>query len=224
MFHVDAKGDTNGDANTSDDVTITADGRVGVGTTAPQTRLHIVSSTPGAIRIADGTEGGGKVLLSDNDGAARWAAIAGSWYAMLRGGSSLGDATATGTLGWPDFVYASSESSSQEPNVAIPATGIITIPYEGTYRITITGKAHTNRATAPYNFLSYIGVYKNDALDRPDGLNPHQHSFTAFGAMNFGFVVHFSFAAGDEIQLKPMKGNFYANRYTDVLFLIEQVK
>jgi hypothetical protein len=103
MLHVDAKGDMYIDAtdtlNIADDVVFTADGRIGVGTAAPQTRLHIRDSVLPAIRIADTTEGPGKVLVSDATGAARWESLAGFWYATLENGSSLGTSTGTGTTG-----------------------------------------------------------------------------------------------------------------------------
>lgn len=47
---------------------------VGIGTTTPETRLHLV----GSIKIADGTQGSGKVLTSDANGLASWQAASGS--------------------------------------------------------------------------------------------------------------------------------------------------
>ena len=49
---------------------LTASGRLGVGTMNPKTKLDVA----GNIRIADGSQGSGKLLVSDNDGIARWAA------------------------------------------------------------------------------------------------------------------------------------------------------
>ncbi|SEW48379.1 hypothetical protein SAMN05421841_3822, partial [Chryseobacterium wanjuense] len=46
--------------------------RVGIGTNAPSTKLHINSATNGAVRIADGTQGNNKVLTSDANGVATW--------------------------------------------------------------------------------------------------------------------------------------------------------
>jgi len=43
--------------------------RVGIGTTSPDTTLHVV----GKIKYQDGTEGSGKVLTSDAEGNATWA-------------------------------------------------------------------------------------------------------------------------------------------------------
>ena len=43
-----------------------------MGTAMPTTKLDISSSTVGAIKIVDGTQGNGKVLQSDADGVASW--------------------------------------------------------------------------------------------------------------------------------------------------------
>ena len=54
MLHVDARGDTyTNPADTLDDVVVTPEGRIGVGTLHPQARLHIVG--PKAIRARDGS-------------------------------------------------------------------------------------------------------------------------------------------------------------------------
>lgn len=50
-------------------MTVDANGNVGFGNTAPQEKLHV----EGKIRMADGTQGAGKVLVSDASGSASWA-------------------------------------------------------------------------------------------------------------------------------------------------------
>jgi hypothetical protein len=49
-------------------MTLTQTGNLGIGTTAPAERLHVV----GKIRMVDGNEGNGNVLTSDADGTASW--------------------------------------------------------------------------------------------------------------------------------------------------------
>ncbi|MDF2833192.1 hypothetical protein [Chryseobacterium indoltheticum] len=52
-------------------------GNIGIGTTAPSTRLEVNNGTTnGAIKIVDGTQGEGKVLTSDASGLATWRASA----------------------------------------------------------------------------------------------------------------------------------------------------
>ncbi|QES93754.1 hypothetical protein F0358_14005 [Empedobacter brevis] len=81
LFHTDGKSSaatTNPTTGTPsvaqqvDDVVITNQGRVGIGTINPSIKLDIVSSTNGAIKIVDGTEGQSKVLMSNEYGVGTW--------------------------------------------------------------------------------------------------------------------------------------------------------
>ncbi len=47
-------------------------GNIGFGTSTPTTKLHISNPTSGAIRIEDGTQANGNVLLSDANGVGTW--------------------------------------------------------------------------------------------------------------------------------------------------------
>ncbi len=69
ILHIDPKSDTNGAANTSDDVVATSTGRLGIGTSNPISALDI----RGALRIADGSEGSDKVFTAINSqGLGKW--------------------------------------------------------------------------------------------------------------------------------------------------------
>lgn len=73
IFHIDGKGDTNGSANLTDDVIVTPDGNIGIGTNSPTTKLDIRTTTATkGFRLVDGTQGNGKVLLSNISGSASW--------------------------------------------------------------------------------------------------------------------------------------------------------
>ena len=219
LLHVDAKGDTNGSLNVSNDVVVTKEGRIGVGTLSPQARLHIVSSTPGAIRIADGTEGGGRILTSDANGRAYWTALVGSWYAVLKEGESIGNPSypANTLAGWPNFTYDSYEESSSG-NVNL-AAGSIAVPYTASYRVTITGKGHTNRSSVN-NYLIILSVKAGNT----EVYVPHQHSYKAFGPLNFGFMAILSLNANQQLTIQPYRGNENANLYTDLMFHVELVR
>ena len=56
-------------------------GNVGIGTASPTTRLHVSSTTPGAFRLQDTTQGAGYVLVSDANGV-------GTWQPVPSGGAS----------------------------------------------------------------------------------------------------------------------------------------
>ena len=55
-----------------DDVVMTKDGRLGIGLTQPSTRVDINNTTNGAIKIVDGTQGDGKILISNSQGVGTW--------------------------------------------------------------------------------------------------------------------------------------------------------
>ncbi len=57
----------------TDQFLVQPDGDVGIGTATPNTKLHIDNGTTnGAIQIEDGTEGYGKILVSDQNGVGTW--------------------------------------------------------------------------------------------------------------------------------------------------------
>lgn len=78
MFHVDGQKDNPATGNPttaqqSNDVVLTAAGRIGIGTTNPSTKLEINNgTTAGAIKIVDGTQAESKVLMSDENGVGTW--------------------------------------------------------------------------------------------------------------------------------------------------------
>ncbi|WP_415325836.1 hypothetical protein [Chryseobacterium sp. MMS23-Vi53] len=67
-------------------------GNVGIGTSSPTNLLHLNSSTNGALKIVDGTQGADKVLTSDANGVATWKDLPAS------GGNSENIYTANGAL------------------------------------------------------------------------------------------------------------------------------
>ncbi len=64
-----------------------SDVNVGIGTTTPDERLHVV----GSVKIEDGTQAAGNVLTSDENGLA-------SWQTLAPGADNLGNHTATQNL------------------------------------------------------------------------------------------------------------------------------
>lgn len=76
-FHVDGGKDnpvsgTITKQQQSNDFIVTASGNVGIGTINPQRKLEIVSSTSPSLRIVDGNQKEGYVLVSDDDGNGSW--------------------------------------------------------------------------------------------------------------------------------------------------------
>lgn len=99
-------------------------GNVGIGTTSPDTTLHIA----GALKVVDGTQGAGKVLTSDAAGLASWQTPSGGadadWTIAggdtiyhLNGNVGIGTATPSGTMelyrdGASNFIHHASSGSS----------------------------------------------------------------------------------------------------------------
>ena len=93
VFHIDGKNsptttnpptDTPSGAQQADDVVVTKQGYLGIGTTTPTRRVEIKSTTAGAIKIVDGTQGEEKVLVSDANGVGTWQ-MPGSLKDVVRG-------------------------------------------------------------------------------------------------------------------------------------------
>jgi hypothetical protein len=60
-------------ANPVERMRITHEGNVGINTTNPNTKLHIIAPAAGTgFTLADGSQGAGKVLVSDASGNAKW--------------------------------------------------------------------------------------------------------------------------------------------------------
>ena len=80
VLHIDPLKNTVGSTGTADDVIVNGDGNVGVGTIAPQSKIHInTSADKVALRLVDGNQKKDRVLLSSgSDGSATWGAIKGS--------------------------------------------------------------------------------------------------------------------------------------------------
>jgi hypothetical protein len=215
MLHVDAKGDTgNLLKDTIDDVVVTPEGRLGIGTIHPQTRLDIVSSTPGAIRIADGTQGDGKLLVSDAYGAASWEVTSG-WYAELNSGSS----TASTSLAFTGSdIYPAGEGS-----VSVANGGAITVPYTGVYRILFCGMADCSNSTDWFYPVTVLLINGVDALSGNGSHHPHMRK--SLGAMTFGCEYLCSLMKDDEVALRARQQYSYdANEYADTMLLVEYVR
>ncbi|BFO67778.1 hypothetical protein [Chryseobacterium sp. KCF3-3] len=100
-------------------------------------------TTNGAVQITDGTEGTGKVLLSDANGVGRWQELAGSWSAYTYGGGKNADpdSTAPSLL---DLDLGNSNISTVSGTI-INGTGgnidltsnKIYLPYTGIYRVIV---------------------------------------------------------------------------------------
>ena len=68
VLHIDPQGNTSGTTGTTDDVIIDQEGKMGIGTTSPDTKVHV----DGKFRMTDGYEGENRALISDENGVGSW--------------------------------------------------------------------------------------------------------------------------------------------------------
>jgi len=68
VLHVDPAGNTTGSSGISDDVIVDQEGKLGIGTTSPDTKVHLI----GKFRMTDGYQDEEQALISDENGVGSW--------------------------------------------------------------------------------------------------------------------------------------------------------
>ncbi|NDW10771.1 hypothetical protein [Dysgonomonas sp. 520] len=218
IFHIDPQKNTSVNTNVSDDVVVTKSGQVGIGMVNPQHALSISSSTAGAIKIADGNQGGGKVLSSDANGVGTWQNIQGGWFALLTGGAL----TYTTVIGERKIPFSGGEVSiSGIGNVNVTA-GTITVPYTGIYRISLFGTSLMNRSSG-YYIAGFYDLRKNSA---PTSWAPHSLGNTSLSSSTYvSYNTFMSLSKNDVLSLFSTESNRgYANGASGLTMLVEFVK
>ncbi|MEY8758927.1 hypothetical protein [Chryseobacterium tongliaoense] len=96
--------------------------RIGVGVDAPTTKLHIDNgTTPGAIRIVDGTEGDGKILVSDMNGVGTWRESSGAATVITSNAGPVTSLLPAGTM-----KYTGANATVSVPGYYIISSRLIT--------------------------------------------------------------------------------------------------
>lgn len=146
VLHIDAKKDTpvgSTTTNVSDDVVVTSQGYMGIGTTIPSNRLEIHGPRTGAIKIVDGTQQQNAFLQSDATGVGSWY-IQGSIKPII-----LGSWTTSG------IIYSDATGGTKNLSVSITLTpGIWMVNFGATFKMTDT-------VTTPY----WIHLYLSDSAN-----------------------------------------------------------
>jgi len=145
--------------------TVGKEGNVGIGTLAPSHKLHInAPSGVTALRIADTSQGTSKVLMSDQEaGVALWKEKQGAWYGAL----IQGEVTATvNSLNAHAVQYNDSFVSDNSLGLVNQASGKITVPYKGMYRVSVFGTSimHPSRFSDGFFIAGYLSIYANNGV------------------------------------------------------------
>lgn len=183
-------------AQAIDDIVITNLGNIGIGTINPITKLDIVSQTAGgAIKIADTTQGIGKMLVSDANGVGTWTSVIGSWFALLNGNWTTIFQTSNTIRQLTNFNTSVISNASQ--GSVNPSTGTIQVPHTGKYRITISGHWSTNRVGSSSPYLVAPHIYINGVSAWNGGIVGYSNDW----GISPTFVSMLNFTAGDNITI-----------------------
>ncbi len=181
IFHIDAQ--NNNPVSVADDVLVDGNGNVGLGILSPTAKLDInVLTGSTALRIEDGTQAEGRILMSDANGNTSWGVIKGS------GGYSF---SITQKVTFPHTI--SSVVPLDGTNTYIPITS------KGNYLLTIRWWGKTS-GTYLNAVSAYFNLFKNGSM--VDGIE-----YYAPTAANIPFTFTTVLMAtncnsGDQLEIK----------------------
>lgn len=205
----------------SENIVITPDGNLGIGTLSPTSKFEIVSGTSATpangFKLADGSQATGRALgCIDTDGRAQWVPLRGTWFASLEGGKVdyQSSFVATDIINFPN-------SSISNPAIGAvnQVTGKIRVPHTGVYVLTLTGSGHNNRVFANKSFIvTYFFVYVNGVAV----WRPHNQYDSRTGVIDSSFIYYINLTANADISIKLQNTSMsYANACNKVDLFVE---
>jgi len=171
-------------------VSIDAAGNVGIGTAIPAAKLDV----EGSVKIADGSQGEGKVLTSDADGNAYWKGTV-ACSAGNNGTLVASDTIPPGSI--PTVIYKN-EIYDIGGNNYDPATGIFTAPSDGIYNCSAVLLMEQVGGSSSASDFIWLRIDKNNGY-----LVASQSNYTG-GNTFVGFAINMDvkMVAGDNIRFK----------------------
>ncbi|MFT3920398.1 hypothetical protein [Cloacibacterium sp.] len=188
IFNIDGGKDNpaTGSAHTtiqqSNDLVFTANGNLGLGTINPDTKLHINNSTVGAIKIIDGTQGAGRVLVSDSNGVGTWQPNTGNQQSNYQ-----------------NFQCSTASNFTINNGVAtsLPGIGAYTVLNTGKYELIFHSFFRVPATTGVYTF--YVQIFVNGNIVKNDETYGYVQGNSYF---NTHYPAIISANAGDSITIK----------------------
>lgn len=180
----------------SDDIVVSNDGKIGIGTIDPSAKVSIVASVAGeALSLKDGSQEKYRVLMSDMNGFGTWKNIGATWSASLNN-ASLNVGSYVGYYKFTSYSYSTtSDLSLGTVNIQ---TGDLTVPFTGYYKVTLSAWFGNTKLLSGKDFYQISPrLYINNTISQ---WLPDNYSFTMQGN-NASFVAVLKLNVNDVLSV-----------------------
>ncbi|HLP18778.1 MAG TPA: hypothetical protein VK174_00680, partial [Chitinophagales bacterium] len=171
-------------------------GRVGIGTLAPDTTLHVV----GAIKMADGNQAAGKIMVSDANGVASWqnaaATVTNNAWGLT---GNAGTSTATNFIGTTDAIDWVVKTNNTERarvfasgqlGVGVTATPVATLDVTGNNTGAVALNLRSGNVTLGDTSKQIVFSYNGNSTYRHSIRTRHSSSGSLDG-LGYGNAIDF---------------------------------